>query len=504
MPVKKARHATKAVHAPRPSTGVAVGCWEDDPGDPKSHPPLAPIHVPEPSPSAAPLPYKLGGAAPPPKVYIPGTADFLYYANSSAVRRAADFWGKIVPAGTHWFVGKTLPVVLDEGVDLNAFYTRGGMGEAPGLHFFHDSVGGRVYYSGESPDVACHETGHAVLDAIRPQLFNAMSIESAAFHESFGDMSALLTALQVPSFRPQVLQDTGGALNRSSRFSRLAEQLGAAIRVQHPDAVDPDCLRNASNSFTYRDPSTLPHMAPASQLSSEPHSFSRVFTAAFLDALAGIFKLQASSPGDADLVNASMDLARILIGGILDAPVVPDYYSQVAAHMVQFAEGAPYNGKYRDALKSSFVRRGILSLEGAAALGAVKRRGGQKGMAAARLSAVGAELPTASLSAAVYGLKRATVRVHTAEESKSLAVTAAAVTGGTIAPSSPHSAAQAYAEDLFQRGHVDVGAHADPAAGLVHPFSFKSHRIFEENGELVIKRRSFNCGFDQKWRDGLR
>ena len=102
-----------------------------------------------------------------------------------------------MPSGTSWEIGNTLPVDLDSGVDLNAFYTRGDGEDSPGLHFFHDTVKGRVFFSGESPDVACHEMGHAVLDAIRPQLFDAQTIEAAAFHESMGDMSAMLSALQV-------------------------------------------------------------------------------------------------------------------------------------------------------------------------------------------------------------------------------------------------------------------------------------------------------------------
>ena len=222
-------------------------------------------------------------------------------------------------------------VNIDSGVDLNAFYTRGGGGETPGLHFFHASVGGRVFFSGESPDVCCHEMGHAVLDALRPQLFDAQTIEAAAFHESFGDMSALLSALQVPSF---LLTETHGTLNRASRLSRLAEQLGAAIRDGHPDAVDPDCLRNAANSFFYTDPQTLPPGAPASQLSSEPHSFSRVFTAGFLDALSGMFKTQGGTPSSDGLLQVSQDIARLLVAAVQTAAVVPDYYSQVAAQLL--------------------------------------------------------------------------------------------------------------------------------------------------------------------------
>jgi hypothetical protein len=44
--------------------------------------------------------------------------------------------------------------------------------------------------------VVCHELGHAILDALKPQLFNVASTEAGAFHEAFGDISAILCALQ--------------------------------------------------------------------------------------------------------------------------------------------------------------------------------------------------------------------------------------------------------------------------------------------------------------------
>jgi hypothetical protein len=470
-----------------------VSCWEDDPGDPKLQPPLSPITVPAPDGSAQPLPFKIKGVAPVPQPYQPGTADFLFYAASCALRRTADFWGGIVTKGTKWQVGKVLPVNIDSGIDLNAYYTRGDGKETPGLHFFHDSVNGRVFFSGESPDITSHEMGHAVLDAIRPQLFNAQTIESAAFHEAFGDMSAMLSALQVPSFRQTLLVDTGGKLNRSSRLSRLAEQLGAAIRFQHPDSVDSDSLRNAANSFFYRDPQTLPPVAPASQLSSEPHSFSRVFSGGFLDALAGMFKINGTATTDL-LLKTSQDMAKILVGGVMEAPVVPDYYSQVAAHMINFAEGAPYNGKYRDVLKSAFVRRGILSLSAATTITSLKRLAARSLTAAS--SFPGGELPLASISAAPYGLKNAGLKVYTAEEPKRFAITSSSLSIGPMEPRSPQNAAESYTEDLFQRGRVDVGEFARKETGLLQPFGFKTHRLFEQDGELVMRRIAFDCGFD--------
>jgi hypothetical protein len=452
--------------------------------------------VTAPKESAVPLPFKIKGPVPGAQIYEVGSAGFRYYAAAGALRRTADFWGGIVPSGTRWQIGKILPVELDSGTDLNAFYTRGDGGDAPGLHFFHESVRGRIFYSGESPDVVCHEMGHAVLDALRPELFNAQFIEAAAFHESFGDMSAILSALQVPSFRQTLLTETSGRLNRASRLSRLSEQLGAAIRVNHPDLVDPDCLRNANNSFFYKDPQGLAPRAPASQLSSEPHSFSRVFTGAFLDALAGIFNLQDKFPTADAMVAASQDMAHILVGAIDGSPVVPDYFSQVAAHMVQAGESSPYNGKYRDVLKSAFIRRGILSLQAATTIGSLKRQTTRLGMLGSQaVKTRMRDLPVAAISAAQFGLKKAVLGVHATPEPKRLGVTASSVVSGPLEPRSAQSAAEIYTEDIFKRGHVDIGKYGHPEQGASHPFSYKTHLIEEKNGELLLRRRVFDCGF---------
>jgi len=490
--------AKKPSKKPGSTAGATVACWEDDPGDPRAQPSRQPIVVAAPNVSSSPLPFKITGTAPAAQVYPAGTASFRYFAAAAALRRTASFWGAIIPAGTQWELGKTLPVILDDGVDLNAFYTRGDFQDGPGLHFFHATVGGQTFFSGESPDVVCHEMGHAVLDAIRPELFDAQAIEAAAFHESFGDMSAILSSLQVPSFRQAVMSETGGTLNRSSRLSRLAEQLGGAIRAQHPDAADPDCLRNAANSFFYRDPQTLPPAAPAAQLSSEPHSFSRVFTAAFLDMLAGVFKMQSDAPTADDLQKTSEDAARLLVASVLEAPVVPDYFSQVAAHMISAGEGAPFNGKYRGVVKSAFVRRGILSLDAAATVTSVKAPA-SRGFAAAAATESrrrSGELPQAVISGAHFGLKQAVLKVRVAEQPKHFAVTSAAQTLGTLEPRSPQNAAQSFTEDLFQRGRVDVGDFAHPDNGLGHSLSTKTHVVVEEKGDLTLRRRTFDCGFD--------
>src|SRR5215813_3852446 len=180
-------------------------------------------------------------------------------------------------------------------------------------------------------------------------------------------MSAILAALQVAQVRDAVLTETGGHVKRSSQLSRLAEQLGRAIRLRVPDAVDPDCLRNAANSFFYQDPNTLPSDAPASMLSSEPHSFSRVFTGAFFEALGDMLVVISAKPTSNDLLTASQEMGRLLMAAVQAAPVVPEYYSQVAAALIE--ADANSGSSFGTALKSAFVRHGILSTQSASAMG---------------------------------------------------------------------------------------------------------------------------------------
>jgi hypothetical protein len=195
----KGKRKGKARAAPterRAQPKGVINAWEDDPGAGMQPSGGQVIQRPIPVLRDQPLPIRIvhPARAPEAKPHAPGTAEFRYWTAAEALRRGADFWGALLP-GLSWEVGSILPVDLDFGVDLNAFYDR------VGLKFFHATAAGRTVFSGESPDVVCHELGHALLDSFKPQLFDAASIEVAAFHESFGDMSALLSALQLPSVR---------------------------------------------------------------------------------------------------------------------------------------------------------------------------------------------------------------------------------------------------------------------------------------------------------------
>jgi hypothetical protein len=500
----KTRRARTGTARPRKSTVVRRGparaaapgieAWEDDP---ISLPGVAPIARSVPELARTPLAISIKGASPAPRAYPAGTAEFRYWTAAEATRRASDFWSASIGAAS-WQVGKALPVYLDEGEDLNAYYARGGGGEKAGLSFFHaDVLDGRTttrVYSGESPDVVCHETGHAVLDTLKPELFDANNFEIAAFHESFGDISAILCAAQLPSLREWITREGAGTLYRSSRLSRIAEQLGWAIRKVAPQAVDPDCLRNAVNPFDYRDPMTLPDSAPASALSREPHSFSRVFTGAFYAALSEMCAVVAKPLTAEALDTAARDAARLLVNAVSRASLVPQYFEEVAAHMV----AADSDGRYGEALTKAFKKRGLMPLAATAraartAASRVRARSSQADPGAGRTSG----LARVALPGAELGLGDTHVLVDTAADAPSMS---GLNVGARVADGSAAADTRLFVRDLFKHGRV----HAPPKSGIrgaamaglgalrADPLGVCTHVLAREGRDLVLRRRLFD------------
>jgi len=459
-----------------------VNAWLDDPEN------GTPIQRPAPALADGNLSYQIPGKPVPLGFYSTGTANFRYWTAVEALRRGADFWQARIP-GLMWHMGPKLTVVLDDGVDLNAYYDR------TALKFFHGSSAEGVVYSGESPDILCHEMGHAILDALKPELWNVGSQEVAAFHESFGDMSAILSALQLPVMRAAVIAETDGHLNRSSRLSRLAEQLGQAIRESYPDAVEPDCLRNASNRFMYQSPVLLPSSGPASLLTSEPHSFSRVFTGAFLDAIAGMLLALSgnrSAPTDDDLLQASEHMGDILVAGVHSASVVANFYSQVAGGMVQAA--GQLNPAFLRPLKAAFVKRGILSLHSAtsvetlanAARSMVGDGGGSESDARASTDI--------AIDGKLYGLGDVAVIVEAPSQPRRFAASSVVSEFAPAPVPSSESAARGFVEQLFRQGRVDLGGAVDEVDRIDPLASLKTHRLVKAEGALRLERILCDCG----------
>ncbi len=125
------------------------------------------------------------------------------------------------------FDAAQLLVVPRAGRRANAFYER----DSHSLQFFYfDSkcTPGTDVYSSLSHDIVAHETGHAILDGIAPDLYNAVSPQSLALHEGIADLVAVVMAFRSHSLAKLVLDRTGGSIREASAFSWLAEEFGRA------------------------------------------------------------------------------------------------------------------------------------------------------------------------------------------------------------------------------------------------------------------------------------
>jgi hypothetical protein len=285
-----------------------------------------------------------------------------------------------------------------------------------------------------------------------------------------------------------MIAETNGQISQSSQISRLAEQLGWAIRQISPDAVEPDCLRNAANRLFYRDPAELPPSAPASELSSEPHSFSRVFTGAALRALSGMFRKQARHDPDM-LRQASLDLGRLLAAGVQAAPIVPAYYAQVAAHML-LADQTLFSGRYGRPLRAAFVRHGILPPATAASLTpqVLEPHAGSIGEARPALGA----LSTMSVPGTMYGITRP-FEVHVPTNQGRFAVAGASTDTGSLSAAEGERTAMSFVEDLFRQGRVAVVEEylTETSSVMAEPRLY-THEIAPRDGRLMLVRRLFD------------
>ena len=116
-------------------------------------------------------------------------------------------------------------------------------------------------YTCLSTDIINHEFGHAVLDGIRPYYFESSLVETAAFHEFIGDLTAILIILRNNEFRNHLADTTKGDLSGSSHLSRIAEQFGKTVG-------DEPYLRTALNRRTMSEYCGLIHRAKCPSPSS--------------------------------------------------------------------------------------------------------------------------------------------------------------------------------------------------------------------------------------------
>jgi hypothetical protein len=256
--------------------------------------------------------------------------------------------GRPIPWATG---GNRLIIVPHAGYGETAFYDR----HSKSLQFYYYGTAQDPKYTCLSHDIITHETGHALLDGIRPCYYEFTSVETAAFHEFIADLTAILAALRNNAIRMATAELTQGDLNRENAIAALAEEFGEHV-IGYPK------LRDANNDLTIEE----------IQKSRSPHHCSQILTGAMFEILVGIARNYMTesrqqnrkiSPGKA-LWWAAQRFGRIALQPIDFCPSVDIRFIDYARAVLRNFElyeplNSPRREFYHDLIRSVFHKRGL-------------------------------------------------------------------------------------------------------------------------------------------------
>ncbi|WZO98069.1 hypothetical protein EP7_005122 [Isosphaeraceae bacterium EP7] len=192
----------------------------------------------------------------------------------------ADGLGRRIP----WaFEGNRLMVVPHAGYGQNAFYDR----QSKSLQFYYFTSEHGTVFTCLSTDIVNHEFGHAVLDGVRPYYNESTRVETGAFHEFMGDLTAILLSLRNNHFREQLTKGAGGEAKTEEILASIARQFGEAVNGT-------PYLRSALNEDKMSDVKGM----------TSTHRVSQVMTGAMFDLLREFIKSYKNDP-DEDNENES-------------------------------------------------------------------------------------------------------------------------------------------------------------------------------------------------------
>lgn len=262
------------------------------------------------------------------------------------------------------FDGPQLLVVPRAGEWANAFYER----DSRSLQFFYFETGkkpGKKIYTSLSHDIVAHETGHAILDGIAPDLYDAVTPQSLALHEAIADLTALVMALDCPPLRRTVLEQNGGRIGGSTALSRVAEEFGMALN--HGQLY----LRSLDNKMKL---GNADHV-----LRSSPHDLSLVLSGALFDLLVELHEelkrkatrgisdpvekaRAAFSASGKAAVDAVRQFRRFIFRALDYLPPGEISFADYGRAVIAADQASyPLKARVRDRLVKNFIKRGIVS-----------------------------------------------------------------------------------------------------------------------------------------------
>ncbi|WP_433464611.1 hypothetical protein [Spirillospora sp. CA-128828] len=285
-------------------------------------------------------------------VFTPGTPQFDCAHTFAVVRQTMAMYerhngGNPIPFA--WNVGGNtdrITVFPHAGEGANAFYSR----TAKALKFLFFTPEGQppstVVNTCRSLDIVAHETGHAILDGLKPGWLSANNPpQTGGLHESFGDITAIFLALAEPDQADALVALTKANLHDKSFLPELAEEFGKALGM-------PSGLRNADNDLKL------------SEVGNEVHAISQVFTGAIYDVLADIYTFEMSRQARTKdpaivLIETASALCKLVFDAIVASPATGALFVDVANKMLQMSASRGDPAIYRTFIRNRFAVREI-------------------------------------------------------------------------------------------------------------------------------------------------
>jgi hypothetical protein len=252
------------------------------------------------------------------------------------------------------FEGNRLIVVPHAGTMANAFYDR----RSKSIQFYYFGAGNQRVYTCLSHDIIAHETGHAILDGLRPGYIEDSSLQTSAFHEFVADLTAIMTSLLNNELRWQVAAEFMKTLSPDpiaaslEIISSLAEEFGRY-------ATGRPYLRSAES----------PNTTETVKDSVSPYDWSEVLTGTMFDIFKGMVArylvkdLQSGGkPSTKNALNWAVRRFRRVALQPLDYLPPGDVqfsdYARAVLQADQVVDPVDEDG-YRDLMRDCFCKRGI-------------------------------------------------------------------------------------------------------------------------------------------------
>jgi len=247
---------------------------------------------------------------------------------------------------TWGFEGNRLIILPHAGYGENAFYDHG----SKSLQFYYYGRPDDLHYTCLSHDIVAHETGHAVLDGIRPHFYESTSLETSAFHEYIGDFTAFISTATLRAVREALTLNAPRERSEyvnyvANRLGEIAEEFGTVTRNE-------PSLRSLFNEET---------MSVAGDISS-PHRLSQIMSGAMFEVFLEILRsqLDGTSSYEEVLRDALGVMTNIAFQPLDFLPAVDVRFSDYALAVLRAGQLPALGNGHGAKILEVFHERGIL------------------------------------------------------------------------------------------------------------------------------------------------